>query len=167
VAEWRIEPFAADHERGAFTCGQPALNDFIRSRVRQYERRRIGKTLVAVIPGSKTVVGYYTIAAGAVSFSNMPFYSARKLPRHPVPVVLLARLAVDLSVQGMKLGEALLLDALQRTLDLSTSLGIHAVETHAINDAAAAFYSKYGFAPLPDDARHLFLPVSTISKLLA
>ncbi|MBX7104177.1 MAG: hypothetical protein K1X57_08845 [Gemmataceae bacterium] len=167
MAEWRIEPFATEHERGAFSCGQPALDDFIRDRVRQYERRHLGKTMVAVTPGTRTVVGYYTVAAGAISFTNMPVYSARKLPRHPVPVVLLARLAVDLSVQGMKLGEALLFNALQRTLDLSTSLGIHAVEAHAIDNSATGFYCKYGFAPLLDNARHLFLPVSIISKLLA
>ena len=116
--------------------------------------------------GDKQVIGYYTLAAGAVSFEQLPEDASRKLPKHPVPVVLLARLAVDQSAQGQGLGEVLLLDALQRSLDLSTGLGVHAVEVDAIDDAAAAFYSKYGFTPLLDDPFHLYLPIATVEDIL-
>ena len=132
----------------------------------QYEKRRLGKTFVAVLPGEKRVIGYYTLAAGAVAFEHLPTDIARKLPRHPVPVVLLARLAVDQSRQGQRLGEGLLLDALQRVLDLSSELGIHAVEVDASDDAAVAFYRKYGFVSLQDDIHHLYLPIATIEKVL-
>jgi GNAT superfamily N-acetyltransferase len=166
VAEWTIEPFGKAHDRSVFTCGKPPLDDFIRARVTQYEKRRLGKTFVTVPPGGKLVIGYYTLAAGAVAFEHLPTDASRKLPKHPVPVILLARLAVDQSAQGKRLGEGLLLDALQRSLDLSAGLGVHAVEVDALDDEASAFYQKYGFTPLLDDPLHLYLPVATIEDLL-
>ncbi len=166
MVEWLIEQFAKDHERTAFACGIPTLDDFIRSRVSQYEKRRLGKTFVAVPNGEKRVIGYYTLAAGAVAFDNLPSAASRKLPKHPVPVVLLARLAVDQSAQSNRLGEGLLLDALQRALDVSSGLGIHAVEVDALVDAAATFYVKYGFTPLVDDPLHLYIPITTLKEVL-
>jgi GNAT superfamily N-acetyltransferase len=112
------------------------------------------------------VLGYYTLASGALSYQNLPESSARRLPRHPVPVILLARLAVDQSVQGKGWGEGLLVDALQRGLDLADKLGIHAVEVDAIDQQAKAFYEKYGFAPLLDNEFHLFLPTATIHSAI-
>lgn len=167
MADWIIEPFGKAHDRSAFACGKPSLDDFIRTRVSQYEKRRLGKTFVAVSEGEKRVIGYYTLAAGAVRFEQLPTEASRKLPKHPVPIILLARLAVDQSAQGKRLGEGLLLDSLQRSLDLSRNLGTHAVEVVALDDPAAAFYSRYGFAPLLDNPRHLYLPLATIEKVLA
>jgi predicted GNAT family N-acyltransferase len=112
------------------------------------------------------VIGYYTLAAGAVTFEHLPTEASRKLPKHPIPVILLARLAVDLSNRGKRLGEGLLLDALQRSLDLSGNLGAHAVEVDALDDSAVAFYVKYGFTPLLDNPKHLHLPLATIEKVL-
>jgi predicted N-acetyltransferase YhbS len=89
---------------------------------------------------------------------------AKKLPKHPVPVILLARLAVDRSVQGQGLGETLLMDALGRAVELSSSLGVFAVHVLAVDDAAGLFYAKYGFVSLLDDPRHMFLPISVIEK---
>lgn len=166
MAEWVVEPFGKQHERGAFSCGRPSLDDFLHARVSQYEKRRLGKTFVAVPKGGTNVLGYYTLAAGSVSFERLPAGASRKLPKHPVPVVLLARLAIDQSAQRMPLGEGLLLDALQRSLDLSATLGVHAVEVDAIDDSAAAFYRKYGFTPLLDDPLHLHLPIATVEALL-
>jgi len=141
VDDIRIEPFdKSRHERTGFHCGQPALDEFVRSLVTQYEKRRLGKTFVAVRSSSPDVLGYYTLAAGSVAFQNLPTPSAKKLPKHPVPSVLLARLAVGQSMQGQGLGEALLMDALQRASQLSKSLGIHAVEVVAIDQRAQAFY---------------------------
>ncbi|MFO0976037.1 MAG: GNAT family N-acetyltransferase [Planctomycetaceae bacterium] len=166
MVEWIIEPFGNGHDRTAFTCGKSSLDDFIRIRVSQYEKRRLGRTFVAVPEGERRVVGYYTLAAGAVTFERLPTELSRKLPKHPVPVILLARLAVDQSAQGQRLGEGLLLDALQRTLELSRNLGAYAIEVEAIDDSAVAFYSKYGFSPLLDDTKHLYLPLATIEKVL-
>jgi len=161
-----IEPFGKAHDRSAFACGKPSLDDFLHNRVSQYEKRRLGKTFVAVPEGEKRVVGFYTLAAGAVLFEHLPAEASRKLPQHPVPVILLARLAVDQSTQGQRLGEKMLLNALQRSLDLSENLGAHAVEVSALDDAAVAFYVKYGFAPLLDNPKRLYLPLATIAKAL-
>jgi GNAT superfamily N-acetyltransferase len=166
MAEWEIERLTRSHERAAFTCGKPALDDFLRSLVTQYEKRNLGRTYVAVRAGDPRVLGYYTLASGAVPFQDLPAPAARKLPKHPVPVILLARLAVDQGVQGQGLGEALLFDALRRCLEISEGLGSHAVEVDAIDDAAKAFYRKYGFVSLQDSERHLYLPVATIRAVL-
>lgn len=166
MANWIIEPFGNHHDRSHFSCGHSSLDDFLRTRVGQYEKRRLGKTFVAVPAGEPRVIGYYTLAAGAVAFQHLPEIAARKLPKHPIPVVLLARLAVDVSAQGKRLGEALLLDALHRSLELSSSLGLHAVKVEALDDNAAAFYHKYGFIPLLDQPLHLYLPLATVKQVL-
>lgn len=164
MADWNIEPLEGRHRRDAFSCGKPSLDDFLRSLVGQYEKRRLGRPYVAVRSGDDVVAGYYTLASGAVSFAKLPPATAKKLPRHPVPVVLLARLAVDTRVQGRGLGRDLLADALHRCLDLSDRVGIHAIEVEALDAEAKRFYEKYGFAPLVDDAMHLFLPLATLQK---
>jgi predicted GNAT family N-acyltransferase len=164
--EWVIEPFGKQHERAGFSCGIVALDDFLHTRVSQYEKRGLGKTFVAVPKVAKNILGYYTLAAGSVNFEHLPPVASSKLPKHPIPVVLLARLAVDLSAQGMRLGEGLLLDALQRSLDLSSSLGVYAVKVDAIDVAAAKFYRKYGFAALLDDPLHLYLSLATVKEQL-
>lgn len=154
------------HDRGSFHCGKPPLDVFLRTLVSQYERRNLGRTFVAVRPGDRKVWGYYTLAAHAVAFQNLPPAAARKLPKIPIPVVLLARLAVDQSVQGQGLGGALLVDALTRCVALANGLGIHAVEVDAIDASAQAFYVKYGFEPLPDRPLHLYIRVSDIEGSL-
>jgi GNAT superfamily N-acetyltransferase len=93
----------------------------------------------------------------------MPTTASRKLPRHPVPVVLLARLAVDRSVQACGLGKFLLFDALNRCLEISERLGVHAIEVDALDEAARHFYLRFGFIPLQDSAFHLYLPMSSIA----
>lgn len=162
--EWRIEPLDRSHQRGDFCCGQALLDDFLRSLVSQYEKRKLGRTYVAIRPGDQKVCGYYTLASSSISFQNLPPAAASKLPKHPAPVALLGRLAVDQTVRGRGLGEKLLLDALQRCLVLSSQLGIYAVEVMAIDSLAKAFYQKYGFVPLPDNDQHLFIPMKTIEK---
>ncbi|MFO0956431.1 MAG: GNAT family N-acetyltransferase [Isosphaeraceae bacterium] len=166
MAEWTIEPFGKQHDRAAFSCGRPPLDEFLRGHVSRYEKRKLGKTFVAVPPGQPQVIGFYTLAAGAVAFEHLPPGASRKLPKHPVPVVLLARLAVDQSAQGRGLGEGLLLDALQRSLALSAGLGVYAVEVDALDDVAAAFYRKYGFTALLDNPLHLYLPIATVELVL-
>jgi GNAT superfamily N-acetyltransferase len=100
-----------------------------------------------------------------VSYEALPEDQARGLPRIDVPVILLGRLAVDKTVQKQGLGAILLLDALARSLHISAQVGIRAVEVDAIDEAAKSFYLKYGFVPLLDDQRHLFLPMQVIRRL--
>ncbi len=150
------------HEREGFDCGKPSLNDFLHSLVGQYEKRGLGRTYVAVLEREKRVQGYYTLASGGVDAASLPPKQAKKLPRHTVPVVLLARLAVDQSVHGQGLGRLLLRDALDRSVALSEELGMHAVVVDALDADAKAFYDRFGFMPLLDNALRLFLPSSTI-----
>jgi GNAT superfamily N-acetyltransferase len=162
VAEWRIVRLDRSHAREGFDCGKPSLNAFLQALVGQYEKRNLGRTYVALQEGDPRVQGYYTLASGAIEAGSLPSNQAKKLPRHAIPVVLLARLAVDRSVHGRGLGGILLRDALARSLDLSEDLGIHAVVVDALDVEARAFYERFGFSALTDDPMRLFLPVSTI-----
>ncbi len=162
MGEWRIERLGPDHVRKGFDCGKPSLNDFLHALVSQYEKRNLGRTYVAQQDSDRRVLGYYTVASGSIDTGSLPAKQARKLPRHAVPVVLLARLAVDRSVHGKGLGGILLRDALTRSVDLSEKLGIYAVVVNALDAEAKAFYERFGFLPLTHDEMRLFLPLSTI-----
>ena len=149
------------HDRASFDCGEPSLNTYLKQYARQNDEKGLGRTYVAIEPGQHRVEGYYTISTGAVKFDDVP----AKLPRYPVPVVHLGRLAIDIGSQGKGLGELLLLDALKRASRAADQLGIYAVEVRALNDGARRFYRKYGFTSLLDDELHLYLPMKTIRKL--
>src|SRR5687768_5779260 len=115
MAEFVIETWdAKKHVRDGFSSGQPSLDDFLHKRVNQYAKRNLGKTFVARCDGEWRVLGYYTLASSAIRFESLPANLAKKLPKHPVPTVLLARLAIDRSCQGQGLGKLLLADALKR-----------------------------------------------------
>ncbi|HVL11330.1 MAG TPA: GNAT family N-acetyltransferase [Gemmata sp.] len=167
MAEWHIEPLADGHERGAFSCGKAPLDVFIRTQAGQYARKDVGQTFVAVRPDERTVIGYYTLAASAIGFVQLPANLSKKLPKHPVPTILLGRLAVDTTARGKGLGRDLLADALRRALRIADQVGVFGVHTHAIDDEAKAFYAKFSFVSLLDQERHMFLPMATIRKGLA
>ncbi|MFL5245090.1 MAG: GNAT family N-acetyltransferase [Gemmataceae bacterium] len=164
--DWQIERLNKSHDRATFCCGKAPLDDFIHSLVGQYEKRKLGRTYVAVAPSTSRIVGYYTLANSSVPFQSLPAAIAKRLPKHPVPVVLLGRLAVDQTAQGAGLGEFLLMDSLARCRELSEEIGIFAVEVLALDMAAKGFYEKYGFLPLEDNALHLFLPIKTVQELM-
>ncbi len=101
MLDFHIERFdRTKHDRTGFSCGKPTLDDFLRSFVTQYEKRRLGITYVAVAPGKSEVLGYYTLASGGITFASLPLSLSKKLPKHPIPVVLLGRLAVDKELRG-------------------------------------------------------------------
>jgi GNAT superfamily N-acetyltransferase len=164
--DWRIEHLDGSHDRSGLSCGKAPLDDFLRSLVSQYEKRGLGRTYVAVQGGGKKVYGYYTLATGAIAASHLPPKIAKKFPKHPIPVVLLGKLAVDQTAQGKRLGEFLLMDALRLALGLSEAVRLFAVEVDAIDERAKRFYEKYGFTPLADNDHHLYLAISTIEQLV-
>ena len=128
MAEIRIEPFnKAKHDRSSFSCGQPSLDAFLRTLVTQYEKRRLGRTFVAARPDGR-VLGDFTLASSAIAFENLPPDESQKLPKHPVPTILLGRLAVDRTQQGQGLGETLLMSALAKSLDLVEMVAARADE---------------------------------------
>jgi len=161
---WLFEPLADGHDRTGFSCGNAALDAFLTTQATQYHRRNLGRTFVAIRSGEPKVAGYYTLAASSVSLLELPSGSRKKLPRHPVPTVLIGRLAVDQSSKGQGLGAKLLVDAMQRALRISDELGVHAVHVHAIDDTARDFYIRFGFVPLADQGHHLYLPLDSIRK---
>jgi len=156
--EFIIESLGKNHIRENLNCGETTLNEFVQRYARQNAERGLGRTFVAVLPAEKQVRGYYTLSSGSIAFDVVP----EKLPRYPIPVVHLGRLAVDVSMRGQGLGELLLIDALERTVAIADELGIYAVELYALTERAKLFYLKYGFVSLKDDDRHLYLPIKTI-----
>jgi ribosomal protein S18 acetylase RimI-like enzyme len=163
---WQIERIRKDHERASFDCGVEELNVFLRKYARQSEEFGLARTFVATTHGTPKVFGYYTVRNGEVEVQNLRPEETKRFPRYPVPVVHLARLAVDRTTQGQRLGERLLLNALERALMVSRSVAAYAVEVVAINDAAKRFYLKHGFQELLDDRLHLYLSTKTVAKLL-
>lgn len=163
---WIIEKLDKQHDRAAFSCGVDELDGYLHRFAGQNEKAGISQHFVAVATGGDAgVLGYYALSAGSVAFDVVPENLKKRLPRYPIPVAHLGRLAVDQSMQGHGLGEDLLIDALARIMRAADKIGIHAVEVVAINDSARRFYLKYGFTPLADDEQHLYLPLSAVRKL--
>jgi len=164
---WHIEPIRKDHPRSGFDCGVAELDEFLRRYARQGERLEISRTYVAVEEGSGKVLGYYTLRSGAVDFEDLPPEEAKRLPHYPVPVVHLARLAVDRRSQGRGVGEDLLVDALARAVQAADTIGAFAVEVIAKSEAAVSYYRSYGFLMLARGERRLYLPMKTARAALA
>lgn len=165
MSQWLIELPGKRHKRGAFDCGEERLNVFLRTHAGQNARRDISRTYVAVHSETGALAGYYTLSSGSVVCENLPDEMAGRLPKYPVPVAHLGRLAVDVHFQGKGLGGILLVDALKRALGTANQIGVFAVTVHALNARAKRFYETHGFLSLLDDERHMFLPMATIRKL--
>jgi predicted N-acetyltransferase YhbS len=149
-----------DHDRNAFDCGVAVLNDYLKQYALQNQKKFAARTYVAT--RGNRVVGYYSLAYGSVSLEDAPQSVKSGLPRHPIPVILLARLAVDSAEQRVGLGAALLKDALLRTIQAAEIAGLRAMLVHAKDDSAKRFYEKFGFESSPTDSYHLFLRMSDI-----
>ena len=162
---WIIERLAKSHDRSPFSCGQAVLDDWLKMRAGQFDRKDLARTFVAVEPKQSRVFAYYALASHRVRYEALPADQAKGLSRMDVPVLLLGRLAVDQCMHGKGLGSFLLIDALRRTLQVSEEIGIRAVEVDALDQRARSFYLKYGFAPLLDNPNHLYLPLHVIGKL--
>lgn len=160
-------PLTADHRIEGFDCGKPKLTDWLKAYALDNEGRSSRTYVVAAntegLAGD--VVGYYTLATGGVTRSEMPRKIRHDLP-NPVPVMILGRLAVDERHQKKGIGPAMLREAMQRTLEISRSTGVRALMVHAIDDEAVTFYLKYGFDLFPADSRTMFLPIETLAAAL-
>lgn len=165
MATWSIRRLDKRLDCTAFDCGQSVLNEWLKDRAGQFDRRDLSRTFVATRENELAVVGYYAISSHRVIYDVLSDTESKGLPHLDIPVVLIGRLAVDQSFQGEGLSSLLLVDALRRSADISRQLGIRAVEVDALNDTARSFYLKFGFRPLLDDPRHLFMPMHEIRKL--
>ncbi len=158
-APWQIVPLdTKEHDRSAFACGAPELDRYIREHASQDVKRDVARVFVALLSGVPAVHGYCSLSAASFQRDDLPADQAKRLPRYPVPAVLLGRLAVDNSVKNKGLGAFLLMDALNRTLLATQTLAVHAMIVDARDDAAAAFYRKYGFIPFSGEERRRLFP---------
>ena len=151
-------------DRTAFDCGNILLNSFLTTRARQAQTKGFNRTYVAIIEGDfkKEVQGYYSISMGQIDLSALPAEEIKSLPKHPVPVGRIGRLAVSKTLQGQGLGQELLVNALGRIRDASKAIGAYAVVVDAKDNSAKRFYEKFGFIALANDPLSLFLPIESI-----
>ena len=154
----------ADSTEG-FDCGQAPLNQFLQRYALVNQKANSAQTYVCCLGAE--VVGFYSLAVGSVDPENAPARVMKGLARHPVPVMILARLAVDRDHQGQGLGKALLKDALLRTAQAADIAGIRCLLVHAKDEAARQWYESWEFEPSPTDPYHLFLMLKDLKALLA
>lgn len=158
---YRIRSLDATVNTASFQCGSEPLNDYIRRYAMQDARRNIARVFVATPENDpQRLSGFFSLSAGSVSCSSLPASLARKLPRYPVPVALIGRLAVDREFQGKGLGSILLADACQKVLHASSVLAVAGIIVDAKDDVAISFYAHFGFIPLQGLADRMMLPVS-------
>lgn len=160
-----VRKLDASHDVDAFNSGKEPLDRFLQRHALVNQKAGSAQTYV-VCRGEQRVVGYYSLAVGAVEQTQAPGRVGKGLARHPIPVMLLARLAIDRSEQGKGLGKALLKDALLRTAQASDIAGIRALLVHAKDDEARAWYEQFDFEPSPTDPYHLFLLMKDLRSLI-
>lgn len=160
----RVEKLRADHSLEDFDCGREELNRYLLRYAWVNQQAGAAQTYVGLL--GDTVIGYYTLAVGQVSRDEAPERLTRGLARHPVPIMLLARLAVASSAQGQGTGKALLRDAMQRTLQAAEIAGIRAFALHAKDAEARGFYEKFDFIPSPADPMHLFVLLKDVRRIV-
>ena len=158
------EPLEPRHDVSSFDCGAPALDDYLLDRA--LADARAGKSQTQVACRGDSVVAYYSLAAGSVEASAATQRAATGQGCQPIPVIVLARLAVDLTEQGHGLGEHMLVQALARSADAASLIGVRAVLVHAKDATARGFYERYGFEPSPTHPLHLLLSMKDIRKTL-
>ena len=160
----RIEKLRRDHAVDPFDCGQEALNRFLIRYAFQNQQAEASQTYVAL--ASDEVIGFYTLVVAQVEYGDAPQRLGKGLAKHPIPLMLVARLAVATNWQGKGLGSGLIKDAMLRTLQAAGIAGIRAMAVHAKDDSARAFYERFGFVPAPTDPYHLFVLLKDVRAIL-
>ena len=161
-ADRRVEKLRPDHGIEGFDCGRDELNRYLLRYAWQNQQAGAAQTYVGLV--GDAVIGYHTLAVGRVSHEEAHERLTKGLARHPVPIMLLARLAVDRRWQGQAIGKALLKDAMQRTLRAADIAGIRAFAVHAKDEEARRFYEKFDFIPSPTDPMHLFVLLKDVAE---
>jgi GNAT superfamily N-acetyltransferase len=159
VAVSAPEPLADHHEPGAFDCGTPSLDDWLKRRARANQASGASRTFI--VCDADEVVAYYALASGAISAISASGRFRRNMPE-PIPVAVLARLVVDRAYQGKGLGRALFQDSALRVLNAASAISIRGMIVHAISEDAKAFYAKLGFDPSPLDPMTLMVTLADI-----
>ena len=160
----RVEKLCPDHAIEGFDCGREELNRYLVRYAWTNQQAGAAQTYVGLV--GHAVVGYHTLAVGQVSREEAPERLTKGLARHPVPIMLLARLATDRRWRGQGIGKALLRDALQRTVQAADIAGIRAFAVHAKDDEARRFYEQFDFIPSPTDPMHLFVLLKDVRRII-
>jgi len=158
-----ITKLSITHDPTGFDCDSEELNSFIRLYALAGQRANISHTYVAV--NGMEIVGYHALVVGDVVYEDAPECLAKGLPRYPIPMLLLARLAVDRRWQGKGLGAALVVDAVRRTLQVADIAGVRALLVHAKDDTARSFYVHLGFESFPGEPFVLYRLVKDIRAM--
>ena len=161
----RIEKLRSDHPLESFDSGRVELNRYLQRFAWQNQQAGAAQTYVGLV--GEVLVGYYSLAVGHVMLEDAPDRLKKGLAKHPIPIMLLARLAVDRHWQGQGVGSALLRDAMQRTLQAADIAGIRAFAVHAKDDVARRFYEHFDFIPSPTDPLHLFVLLKDVRRIIA
>lgn len=147
-----------------FSCGIPILDEYLKRYAKGNHRKNIGKTFVFV--QNLGVVGYYSLSMGSIEFQHIPKSWQSRLPKYPVPIARIGRLAVTTKAKGQGIGKFLLIEAFQRIRKASMNVAAYAVIVDAKDVDAAKFYLHFGFIPFEDEPLTLFLPLSTFEGLI-
>lgn len=159
-----IEKLSAIHNTESFDCEQPELNRFLLLHALQSQQSNSAQTYVAC--RAKRVIGYYSLVVGGVTHQQAPKRITKGLAKHPVPLMILARLAVTKKEQGQGVGRGLLKDALMRTAQAAGLAGIRALVVHAKDEVTRAWYQQFDFASSPTDPLHLYLLIKDLHKII-
>ena len=159
-----IEKLRRDHVLDSFDCGKEDLNRFLKRQAWSNQQANSAQTYV--LAKDLRVRGYYSLAAGSVTHDEATERVKKGLARHPVSVILLARLAVDVALHGKGIGSSLLKDALVRTAQAADTIGARALLVHAKDDSAKAFYQHFDFEPSPSDPYHLLLIMKDLLNIV-
>lgn len=159
-----IEKLRREHRVDGFDCGKEPLDRFLTRFALQSQLAESAQTYVALADGD--VVGYYTLTYGDVAYDDAPQRLRKRVARHPLPLMILARLAVARAWSGKGIGAGLLKDALGRTLAAADIAGLRALAVHAKDEEARAFYAHFDFLPSPTDPLHLFLILKDARALI-
>ena len=161
-----IQVLQKSHDRKAFNCGEPELDNYLQKIARQHVNKGIAKTFVLI--DSKTpqsILGYMSLSACEILADEIPHHWKKKYP-HKLPAMKLARLAVDINQQKKGYGQLLMVDALHKALNVAKNLGIVGLFVDAKHRKAKTFYKQYGFLALPEQLDNLFLPIKAINELI-
>jgi GNAT superfamily N-acetyltransferase len=162
---FRTEKLRRDHPIDAFTCGRDELDRFLIRFALGNQQANASQTYLGLHDAE--VVGFYSLVVGELAYADSPQRLTKGLARHPVPIMLLARLAVSSAWQGRKIGAGLLKDAMSRTIRAADIAGIRAFAVHAKDASARQFYEHFGFAASPTDPLHLYLLIKDIQRIAA
>lgn len=159
-----IEKLRREHSLDRFDCGKEGLNRFLKRQAWNTQQSHSAQTYV--LAKDFVVRGYYSLAAGSVRHEDATERVKKGRARHPIPVILLARLAVDVSLQGQGVGPALLKDALLRAASAADTIGARALLVHSKDEQAKGFYEHFDFEPSPSDPYHLLLSMKDLLRIV-